>query len=240
MEGDSMLHLENPLQSPITVRQLDILRLLGKGNSFKDRDTPQQFDADAKEEMGKIYASFGVTGERAAVVHALSIGVLETAELIEEKFDWRKIDRLKPQHKALLEAYTHSKYEDLTDEEFNNLNVKTSRNKKDYAKTSEEIICDHLKLGNITVAVVHYIAWRERQPEIEQADNMPVETALFTDRQAEVFRLLAQGLDPSMIAVRLNIAKHTVWDYRSEILKTLEVTSIKEAEKKAREMGGDS
>lgn len=209
----------------LTDGQLDVLRLLGKGNSFKVKDVTQQLNLDAEAEMGGIYASLGVTGERAAVVYGLKTGILTTAELIDDKFDWHLMDRLKPQHKALLEVYTNAKDEELTDEEYKGLSAKTTQSKKRYIESSEEAICNHLKVGNITVAVVHYIEFKERQQD-EVSGNSPIKNSALTDREKQILDLLGKGIPPPIVAQRCSITLRTVNDSRRTALRKLSAADL--------------
>ena len=227
--------LENPQLAPLTERQVGILRLLGKGSSFRDKEIPQQFEGDAHEELGKIYSAFGVTGETAAVVHALNIGLLETEELIEEKFDWYSIDRLTPQYKAILAAFTHAKHEDLTEEEFNGLNIETTQSPKAYVAKSIDTICGRLRLGNKTEAIVYYYTWRERQKE--QGDlAVPARETIPTKRQKQVLELLARGVDPSEIANCFGVKRSTVIKHKNKAVRQLKAGTVEEAVSKAREL----
>lgn len=238
MLGENLTRRPDDPSFQLTSSQVDILRLLGKGNSFKNKDIPQQFTGGAEEELGKIYSSFGVYCETAAVVHALNIGALKTEELIENFFDWRLINRLKPQYKAILEAFTHAKHEDLTVEEFKGLNSETTQAPKDYIDRSIDTICGRLKLGNKTEAVVYYYAWRERQPERGEV-SVPAEAEVLTHIQIRILQSLIKGLEPAMIAHSMEspITAKTVRYHKSQILEKLGAASVEEAKEKARELG---
>ena len=56
MLGENLTRRPEDPSLQLTPSQVDILRLLGKGNSFKVKDVPQRFEADAEEEMGKMPA----------------------------------------------------------------------------------------------------------------------------------------------------------------------------------------
>jgi len=239
MERDSRARSET---SPvITGQQLNILRLLGKGNP--PREISQQFSLqnngiDVGRELKKIYASFGVTGATAAVVHSLNTGLLRTEELAEEDFDWGLFKTLRGKEGAILEAFTYAGEENLTEEEFNALSVETTEDAKGYISHSITRVCERVGLRNKTQTVVYYYAFRERQEE--QGDAIaPAAKKILTNRETQVLELFAKGLLPSVIANRLvqPIKTRVVHDYKRKILAKLGVTNIEMAIKKATELG---
>ena len=232
--------LESPPLMPITERQVDILKLLGKGNSFKVKDVPQGFEADAEGEMEKIYASFGVTGERAAVVHALNIGLLKTEKLVEQDYDWSLFNDLKPVQVSILEALTHAKHETLDEDELTRLSISSSEDPKYYVRRSVGLTRDKLGLENETQTVVYYYAFRERQKEqgdlaVPARETIPTEANILTERQIRVLELLAQGSDPSTIANRFGVKRSTVIKHRNQALGKLNAHTVGEALGKVRQ-----
>ena len=239
MERDHLPHLENP--PAISGRQLDILRLLGKGNSSREVSQKlfgeQNSSVAVGSELKKIYKAFGVRGQTAAVVHALDIGLLKTEELVEGNFDWGLFNDLKPIQISILETFTHAKGEIFTEEELSNLNITTSQDPKAYIWHSTTAIHNKLGLNNKTGAVVYYYAWRERQPE--QGDvTIPAARAILTNREIQVLERLAKGLSPSVIAKRLGVLNtKAVSKYKGRMFKKLGVTDIETAVAKARDLG---
>lgn len=236
MERDLRPHFKDPLQPAITVRQLDILRLLGKGNSFRDKEIPQEFQGVASRELKEIYKTFGVTGETAAVVHALNIGLLKAEELVMKDFDWSLFNTLKERELAILEAFTHARGQSLTEEEFDALGKEIYQGPKSYISISIQKAYDSLGLRNKTEAVVYYYAWRDRQQEKGEA-IVPVARKILKDREVEILELSARGLLPSVVARRLSIDHNTVINNRKSALEKLGAKDLSEAIARARELG---
>jgi len=238
----STFRSESSPLTTITERQVDILRLLGKGNSFKDvsqQFTDQNIGVEVRKELRGIYASFGVISQTAAVVHALNTGLLRTEELVEEDFDWGLFKTLKGKEGAILEAFTHTRGQSLTEEEFNALNVETIEDPKTYVARSITRARERVGLGNKTQTVVYYYAYRERQQE--QGDVIvPAAKKILRNREIQVLEWLAKGLSDRVIANNRwaqPIQTRTVYRYKRKIFAKLGVTNIEEATKKARELG---
>src|SRR3989344_484386 len=157
--------LDNAPLTQLTGRQVNILRVLGKGSSFRDREISQEFKGNAIGDLGEIYRAFGVAGETAAVIHALDIGLLKTKELVVKDFDWGLFNTLKEREAAVLEAFTHDKGQSLTGEEFSALGIETAQDPKSFVSRYMQKAYERLGLRNKTQAVVHYYAFRERQRE---------------------------------------------------------------------------
>ena len=241
MERDHPPHLENP--PAISGRQLDILRLLGKGNSSREVSWKlfgeQNSSVAVGRELKKIYRTFGVTGQTVAVVHALNIGLLRTEELVEKDFNWSLFNELKPIQISILEAFMHAKGEIFTEEEFSNLNITTSQDPKDYVWHSITAIDHKLGLENKTQTVVYYYAFRERQMGQEYVE-VPTVKKILTNKEIQTLEWLAKGLSPSVIAKNRwvdTINTRGVYQYRNRIFAKLGVTNIEAAAVKAREMG---
>ena len=240
MERDHPPHLENP--APISDQQINILRLFGQGlggeKSFKEiyeRLGDQNGGIDVGRELKKIYDTFGVTGQTGAIVYALDNGFLKTSELVEEDFNWGFFKTLRREEIAVLEAFTHARKPTLTEEEFNGLGIETVQAPKAYTSHSIAKSCDYLGLKHKTQAVVYYYAFLERQKE--QGDlAVPAAEKKLTKRQKQVLGLLAQGVDLSQIASRLDIKRKLVVSYRDGAVKKLEAGTVEEAIGKAREL----
>ncbi len=233
---------ENPPLTALTERQVDVLRLLGKGNSPRGvsrKFADQNSGVDVGNELRKIYATLGVSGRTAAVVFALDNGFFKTSELVEKDFDWSLFNDLKPIQISILEEFTRAKDETLTEEELSRLNIATSQDPKDYVSHSIVAMCDKLGLKNKTEAIVYYYAFRERQQE--QGDiKVPAAKEILTNREIQVLEWLVKGLLPSVIAKNRwaePVGTQAIYDHKRKILAKLGVTNIEAATKKARELG---
>ena len=245
MERDRPPHLENP--AVISDQQLYILRLFGQGlggeKSFKEiyeRLGDQNGGIDVGRELKKIYDTFGVVGQTAAVVHALDNGLLKTSELVEEDFDWDLFKTLKKEEIAVLEAFTHARKPTLTEEEFNGLGIETVQAPKAYTSHSIAKSCDYLGLKHKTQAVVYYYAFLERQKEqgdlaVPAAEKILTEKNILTERQIRVLKLSAKGVGPSEIAKRLGVPRSTVISRRDKAVSKLKVHTVGEALGKVRQ-----
>ena len=75
------------------------------------------------------------------------------------------------------------------------------------------------------------------QPVVEKLACQKMEDSLLTEREQQILRLIARGLDNVQIAVELGLAKQTVRNYVSRIYACLELNSRTETIVWARERG---
>lgn len=224
---------ERPL---LTSQQVDILRLIGKG-------TPRQEIVDhlsltnkrgLRKKLLDVYKILGVGGQTAAVEQAITLGILNIAELVDKDFDLQAFNYLNSKEKSILQAFIHAKDEDLTDEEFQALNIKTARDPRKYIQSSVAKICEKLELPGKIVAVVYYRAFLEQ----EQNAGAKSSKQLLTEKELRFLELAGQDNQPLLqIGRRLFTNEYSVYEYRRRVLTKLGASSVKDAVKKAEEMG---
>ena len=188
----------------LTEFQLNILRQLGQGRSIKDIAKEGNQGSEVNRELTAIYRAFEVSGPTAAVVSALDEGLLKTDEFIDRTFSWNLFKKLNPKDWEILETVRNAKTEELTEEEFGNLEI-NSTDPKRYIAQFFKRICGNLGAENKTSAVVHYYAFEEKEQREEvSAQIRKLEEPLLSDKEKRVLELLNQGLTYSLVSKRLS------------------------------------
>ena len=234
MEKEARLdRQEEPL---ITSQQVNILRFIGKG--IPRQEIVDKLSLTNKKwlsrELVDVYKILGVNGDTAAVQHAITLGILNTEELVDRDFDWRAFNHLNSKEKSILQAFIYAKNENLTDEEFKALGIETVRDPKRYIQASVAKICDTLELSGKTVAIVYYRAFLEQEQNAGEKSREP----LLTEIEKRLLELAGQdGLSLVVTGKRLCRSEYSVYSHKKKVLGKLGVSSLKDAANKAEEMG---
>lgn len=234
MEKEARLvRQERPLP---TSQQVDILRLIGRG-------TPRQEIVDnlsltnhkeLSNKLTDVYKILGVHGQTAGVQQAITLGILNTEELVDRDFDWQVFKYLNSKEKSILQAFIHAKDKNLTDEEFKALNIETARNPKRHIEGSIARICSKLGLPEKTVVVVYYRAFLEQEQNAGEKSIKP----LLTEKEVRLLELVRRdGLTLATIGQRLFGNKNSVYGCKEKILDKLGVSSLENAVNKAQDLG---
>lgn len=215
--------------------QIRMLKLIGRGTPREEIASEFSLTTGKlKNELAAVYKKLGVRGPTAAVQQAITLCILNTEELVDRDFDWRVFNDLTDTERAIMETFIYAKDENLTDEEFNALDIKTSRDPNKYITESVNKIRNKLGLEGKTTTVVYYRAFKEKEQNTGE-ESRAVDLAL-TEREVGFLQLARQKVPGTAIGRRLSLYIDTA-AYRKNILNKLGVSSLEEALAKAEEIG---
>lgn len=256
--GKEALPLQSLAEKPsVTDTQLEILRLLGKGNSRKTIGERLLIsERQLREELRVVYNELGVDGQTAAVIQALAKGLLEIHGVVDkEGVDWSAVYDLKPIDIRILETSLTSKTEHFTDKEIDALAIGASERQTPRDFFNDRMSKIRMTLGvsgtgisGTTEAVVMYYAFEQlvKRRELEDyEDYIKKESSEPSLRKEElrvlkpfsVWRNYGRSLDLSAGALALKMHRSKLEKILTNICRKLGVNDIDQAIRKATEVG---